>query len=63
MKFDDWLVMFLVAGAFVASWVYVFTHPSDTAFGVCVGGVGTFGAIFHGIRVHDDKEPDKCPPS
>jgi hypothetical protein len=56
---SDWLVLVLVGGGFVAAWVYVFLHPSPEAFGICVGGVGTFGAIFHGLRVHDDKQPDR----
>lgn len=59
-ELDDWLTMALISGGFVASWTYVFMHPSDTVFGICVGSVGTFGAIFHGLRVRDDKETDKC---
>jgi len=59
-KYDlsDWLILGLISGGFIASWTYVFLHPSEGAFGICVGGVGTFGAIFHGLRLHDDKTPD-----
>lgn len=56
---SDRLVLILVACGFIASWTYLFLHPSDTAFGICVGGVGTFVAAFHAIRVHDDKQPDR----
>jgi hypothetical protein len=56
---SDRLVLVLVAGGFVASWTYVFMHPSPEAFGICVAGVGTFVAAFHAIRVHDDKQPDR----
>jgi len=55
----DWICLGLVGGGFIASWGYVFLHPSDTAFGICVGGVGTFGAIFHALTIHDDKQPDR----
>jgi hypothetical protein len=55
----DWLTVALIGGGFIASWVYVFVHPSVEAFGIVVGGVGTFGAIFHGLSVHDDKQPDR----
>lgn len=54
----DWVAMIVVGGGFVASWVYVFMHPSEAAFTVTVGAVGTFGAIFHWLCVHDDKIPD-----
>jgi hypothetical protein len=56
---SDWAVLALVAGGFVASWAYVFMHPSDTAYGICVGGVGTFGGLFHFLTMHDDKIPDR----
>jgi hypothetical protein len=55
----DWFTLGLVAGGFVASWVYVFLHPSVEAFGICVGAVGTFSSVFHWLCVHDDKSPDR----
>lgn len=60
-EFDirDWITLFLVASGFIASWVYVFLHPSVEAFGICVGAVGTFSSIFHWLCVHDDKAPDR----
>jgi hypothetical protein len=54
----DWIVMVLLASGFVASWGYVFVHPSDAAFGICMGGQGTFVAAFHWMTVRDDKSPD-----
>lgn len=56
--YRDYLTMFLVAGGFVAAWVYVFVHPSAEAFGMCIGGMGTFTGLFHFIAVRDDKIPD-----
>lgn len=56
--FRDVAVLTLISGGFLASWIYVFLHPSDAAFGVCVGGTGAWGCIFHGLTVHDDKVPD-----
>ncbi len=55
----DWIVMTLLGSGFVASWAYVFAHPSVEAFGICMGGQGTFVAAFHWIGVHDDKTPDR----
>jgi len=55
---SDWIALALIGGGFIASWIYVFIHPSVTAYGICVGAVGTFGAIFHWICVLDDKKPD-----
>jgi hypothetical protein len=55
----DWLTLILMGGGFTASWVYVFEHPSDTNFGICVGAIGTFGAVFHWLCVKDDKMPDR----
>ncbi len=54
----DWVTLLLIGGGFVASWVYVFLHPSVETYGICIGAVGTFGAIFHWIAVFDDKRPD-----
>lgn len=56
---SDWLVLMMIAVSFLASWVYVWVHPSDIAFGVCVGGVGTFGGLFQYLRIKDDKIPDR----
>lgn len=55
---SDWLVLIMIACSFVASWVYVFMHPSDTNFGICVGGVATSGGLFQFLRISDDKRPD-----
>lgn len=55
----DWLTLVLMGGGFSASWTYVFLHPSVAAFSICVGAVGTFGAVFHKICVNDDKVPDR----
>jgi len=54
----DWVTLTLIACGFIASWVYAFIHPSNEVYAICVGGVGTFGAIFHWICVRDDKEKD-----
>jgi hypothetical protein len=56
--YRDYLTVFLVTGGFIASWVYVFMHPSPEAFGICIGGVGAFSSLFHLIAVRDDKTPD-----
>lgn len=58
----DWITLALIGAGFVASWVYVFVHPSEGAFLTCTAAVGTFGAIFHGLSVHDDKTPDHKEP-
>lgn len=55
----DWLTLALNAAGFVASWVYVFLHPSVEAFVTCTAAVGAFGAIFHWLCVRDDKAPDR----
>ena len=42
MKSDpkDWFVMILVAGIWIASTVYIFKHPDNTAFGIWAGLAG-----------------------
>ena len=55
----DWIVMTLLGAGFVASWTYVFAHPGTEAFGICMGGQGTFIAAFHWISMKDDKSPDR----
>lgn len=56
--FRDVAVLTLISAGFLGSWIYVFMHPSDVAFGVCVGGTGAWGCIFHWLTVRDDKVPD-----
>jgi hypothetical protein len=56
---SDWLVLALVIGCFFACWIYAFIHPSEGTFGICVGGTVTNGGLFHMIRTHDDKVPDR----
>lgn len=56
---SDWLVLILAVGCFVASWAFVFLHPTVEAFGICIGGTVTNGGLFHLLRVHDDKQPDR----
>jgi membrane associated rhomboid family serine protease len=56
---QDWTVLLLIAAGFIASWVYLFLHPSAGAFGVCVGGTGAWSVAFHWIVTRDDKEPDR----
>jgi hypothetical protein len=55
---SDWLVMIMAVGGFVLPWVYIFLHPSDSAFGIGVGATVTNGSVYHALRVHDDKKPD-----
>ena len=61
MKSDpkDWFVMILVAGIWIASSVFIFKHPDNTAFGIWAGLAGTIGGIYHFLAVHDDKNPDR----
>lgn len=56
---QDWAVLVLIGAGFVASWVYVFMHPSPGAFMTCIGGTGTWSIAFHWIVMRDDKEPDR----
>lgn len=56
--YRDWLTVFLIAGGFIASWIFVFMHPSTEVFGICIGGMGAFSSLFHLIAVRDDKIPD-----
>jgi hypothetical protein len=55
----DIVTLGLIGGGFIASWVWVFLHPTVEAFGICVGAVGTFGAVFHWLCMRDDKVPDR----
>jgi len=54
----DWVVMGLMGSGFIASWVWVFLHPSEGSYMVCLGATGTFGAIFHWLTVYDAKQED-----
>jgi len=54
----DRIVLALLGTGFVASWTYVFMHPTDTAFGLAVGGTGAWSCGFHWLCQRDDKTPD-----
>jgi hypothetical protein len=60
--FRDVAVLVLISAGFLASWFYVFMHPSDMAYATCVGGTGAWGCIFHWLTVRDQKIPDAPPP-
>ena len=61
MDAKDIVVLSLVCFIVLASWVYVFIHPDAgaVAFGICVGGTGTFGGMLHWLWIRDDKTPDQ----
>jgi hypothetical protein len=54
----DLVAMAAVILTSAASWVYLFIHPSDTNFGICVGGCGAVYAAYHWICIKDSKVPD-----
>ena len=54
----DKMALALLGCAFVASWTYVFLHPSEGAFAACIGGTGAWSCGYHIICVRDDKVPD-----
>lgn len=56
---SDIVVLLLLLAGFLASWVYVFMHPSPEAFIAVVTSQGTFVGAYHMISVHDDKVPDR----
>jgi hypothetical protein len=56
--FTDVAVLTLISAGFLASWMYVFMHPGDTAYVACVGGTGAWGCVFHWLTIRDQKVPD-----
>ena len=62
MNTRDWrdvAVLTLVSTALAAATVYLFLHPSDTAFGIWGTIFTTTTTAYHMIVVHDDKSPDQ----
>jgi hypothetical protein len=60
---DDWFVALLVAGAWVASTVFLFLHHSDLNFATWATFGATIVGVYHFLSVRDDKEKDTCSPS
>jgi hypothetical protein len=58
MDFRDWFVIALVTGAWTASLVFVFLHPTDGNFLGWCGLCATMGSIYHWLTIRDDKEKD-----
>ncbi len=54
----DRIVLALLGCGFIASWTYVFMHPSDTAFATAIGGTGAWSCGFHWLCIRDQKIPD-----
>lgn len=52
--------MLFVAQLATAATVYLFLHPSNTAFGTWGTILTTVGGIFHWLTVKDSKQPDAC---
>lgn len=50
--------MVLVTGAWVASTVYLFRHPSDMNFATWATLCGTMTGFYHFMTVKDDKTKD-----
>jgi hypothetical protein len=50
--------MVLVTGAWVASTVYLFRHPSDMNFATWATLCGTMTGFYHYMTQRDDKTPD-----
>ncbi len=57
----DRIVLALLGAGFIASWTYVFLHPSDAAFATAIGGTGAWTCGFHWICIRDSKTPDANP--
>jgi amino acid permease len=63
MDAKDIVVLSLAVFIVLASWGYVYLHPDAgaVAYGICVGGTGSIGALLHMLWIRDDKAPDrKC---
>jgi hypothetical protein len=54
----DYFVMALLSGLAAAGSVYVFKWPSNAAFGIWAGVVGTLTGAFHFLSIGDDKRKD-----
>lgn len=52
----DWYVMLHMGSVMMASTYFVFLHPE--VFVQWSMFVGSIGAIFHWLVIHDDKVPD-----
>ena len=54
----DWIVVLFLFAFATAGAVWIFKHPSAEAFGLWTGTLATSGAVFHWLRVHDQKQAD-----
>jgi hypothetical protein len=61
-QLSDWIIMAIVTMLVIAATVYLFIHPSESAFLTWGGIVGTITSVYHWLVVHDSKVQDASPP-
>lgn len=59
---DDWCVLAIVTGAWIASTVFLFKHPDDPNFATWAGLAITMTGTYKWLSDRDDQTPDAPKP-